>query len=86
VTAKPNPNDFDACWEEGGVDDARLDPVLLDFSNKRLKQKVKYSGELFPASSIADHRGTNFVAFFQVHKETGDPKGIVSIDLDRWQP
>ncbi|MBK7534003.1 MAG: hypothetical protein IPI49_01265 [Myxococcales bacterium] len=86
VTSKPTPGDFDACWEEAGVDAARLDPVLLDFKDKRLRQKVKYGGEMFPASSVADRRGTNFVSFFQVHKGSGSPKGIVSIDLEKWQP
>jgi hypothetical protein len=86
VTAKPNPNDFDCCWEEAGVDPKRLDPVLLDFTNKRERQKLKYGGEMFPASAPADTRRSTFVAFFQNHKETGTPKGIVAIDLDRWQP
>jgi hypothetical protein len=86
VTAKADPNDFDACWEEAGVDPSKLDPVLLDFHDQRRRQKLKYGGEMFPASAPADARLSRFVAFFQVHKETGDAKGIVSIDLSRWQP
>lgn len=86
VTAKPDPNDFDGCWEEAGVDPSRLDPVLLDFADQRRRQKLKYGGEMFPASATADIRGPRFIAFFQIHKETGDAKGIVSIDLSRWQP
>jgi len=35
VTAKDEPGDFDACWEAGGVDAQLLDPVLLDFSDRR---------------------------------------------------
>ena len=29
VSSKSEPGDFDACWEEAGVDLDRLDPVLL---------------------------------------------------------
>jgi hypothetical protein len=86
VTNKPDPSDFDGCWEENGVDAGRLDPVLLDFDNKRERQKQKYGGEMFPAHFIADDSAAVFIAFFQVHKETGDPKGIVAIELDGWQP
>ena len=81
VTAKEVPNDFDACWEEVGVDPLALDPVLLTFDPGRTTQKAKYLGELFPASIIASENGFSFLEFFQVDKETGRPKGIVAIDL-----
>ena len=81
VTAKEVPNDFDACWEEVGVDPLALDPVLLTFDPGRTTQKAKYLGELFPASVIASENGFSFLEFFQVDKETGRPKGIVAIDL-----
>lgn len=86
VTAKHEPGDFDACWDEVGVDPDAVDPVLLDFSRKRAAQKAKYSGELFPASSFADLAGNSFLQFFQTDKATGDQKGIIAIDLTRWQP
>ncbi|MEI9941990.1 MAG: hypothetical protein WDO69_32655 [Pseudomonadota bacterium] len=86
VTTKQMPGDFDACWDEVGVDPDALDPVLLDFKNKRAAQKAKFSGELFPASNFADHAGNSFLNFFQVDKANGDRKGIVAIDLARWQP
>jgi hypothetical protein len=35
VTDKPEPGDFDACWDPVGVDPAKLDPVFLDFSARR---------------------------------------------------
>lgn len=85
VTAKAVPGDFDACWDEAGVDPDLLDPVFFDFANRRARQKAKYGGELFPASQTADRNGASFVGFFQRDKETGDPKGIVAIDLTRWQ-
>jgi len=42
VTEKHHPNDFDATWEPTGVDPYKLDPVLLDFKNKREAQKLKH--------------------------------------------
>jgi hypothetical protein len=82
VTAKEVPNDFDACWDETGVDPLALDPVLLIFDPGRATQKAKYLGELFPASAIADGDGFSFLEFFQTDKDTGRPKGIVTIDLE----
>ena len=81
VTAKEFPNDFDACWEEVGVDPVALDPVLLTFDPGRTTQKAKYLGELFPASIIASEDGFSFLEFFQTDKDTGELKGIVAIDL-----
>lgn len=81
ATAKDAPADFDGCWEPQGVDPDALDPVLLDFSNGREAQKAKYGGELFVANAGAAPAGTAFLEFFQRDKATGDPKGIVAIDL-----
>lgn len=81
VTAKEAPGDFDGCWEVAGVDPDLLDPVLLNFANRRAAQKAKYGGELFPAEGSADPFGTRFLDFFQRDKDTADPKGIVGIDL-----
>ena len=54
VTSKTFPNDYDACWEEAGVDPAALDPVLLTFDPGRATQKAKYMGG---AVSRVYHRG-----------------------------
>ena len=81
VTRKELPNDYDACWEETGVDPEALDPVLLTFDPGRAMQKAKYMGELFPASIVADTAGLSFLEFFQTDKDTGRPKGIIAIDL-----
>lgn len=85
VTIKDLPDDFDGCWDPVGVIAAKLDPVLLDFSNGRLAQKVKYNGELFISSLRAElqppHR--TFLDFFQCDKQTGMPKGIIALDLRR---
>lgn len=79
VTAKPDPGDFDGCWETGGVDPALLDPVLTTFDPGRRTQKAKYGGELFFAHAPADLAGTRFVDFFQ-RDRSGQPKGIVALD------
>lgn len=84
VSSKTAPDDFDVCWDMNNVDISRLqleEPVLLDFSNRRAAQKVKFGGELFPAQERADAVGAVFLDFFQRDKNTGDPKGIVAIDL-----
>ena len=81
ATRKKLPNDYDACWEEIGVDPTALDPVLLTFDPGRATQKAKYLGELFPASVIADAGGLSFLEFFQMDKDTGRAKGIVAMDL-----
>ncbi len=81
VTAKEVPNDFDACWEEAGVDPTVLDLMLLIFDPGRVTQKAKYLVELFPASVIASRDGFSFLKFFQTDKETGGPKGIIALDL-----
>lgn len=83
VTSKDLPGDFDGCWDPDGVDGDRLDPVLLDFGDRRAAQKARYGGELFPSSTWADLTGNTFLEFFQVDKGTGEAKGIVAIDLQK---
>lgn len=80
VTDKDFPSDYDVCWNPINVDEKKLDPVFLDFSNGRKKQKSKYGGEFFIASSIADgsHR---FIQYFQTDKDTGLEKGVIRINL-----
>ena len=81
VTDKEVPRDYDACWEVDGVDPALLDPVLLTFDRGRATQKARYMGEMFMASHDATPAGRSFFEFFQIHKNTGEPKGITAIDL-----
>ncbi len=81
VTDKPWPSDYDGCWEEVGVDFARLDPVFRDLSHPRAAQKQKFGGEFFPANAPADTQLTKFRDFFQRTKEL-KPKGIIVIDLE----
>lgn len=83
VTAKQIPNDFDACWDIDDVDPTLLDPILLTFDHGRAAQKAKYLGELFPAHFSEGGSGTTFLEFFQLDKASGNPKGIIIIDLRR---
>jgi hypothetical protein len=85
ISAKAVPEDFDACWEAFGVNAKLLDRILLTFDHGRLAQKIKYGGELFPASAVAETTAPwrTFLDFFQQDKCTGKPKGIIAIDLGR---
>jgi hypothetical protein len=80
VTAKAVPRDYDACWDPTGMDRAKLDPVFLNFSNKRQAMKDKFGGEFFPASAPNTPTQT-FLDFFQVERFTGKAKGILLIVL-----
>lgn len=80
VTDKPEPGDFDVCWDPVGVNPQKLDPVFLDFSQHRKKQKDKYGGEFFPSSAKAN-RASVFLDFFQTDRDTGLKKGIIKVQL-----
>ena len=81
VTGKPKPADFDACWDPGGVDPTKLDPVFLRFEKGRAEQKAAFKGEFFPSSMMCADVGQTFVEFFQLDRFTGKQKGIISISL-----
>ncbi len=88
VTNEPNPNDFDACWEPDAVDMDYLRqnyPTLLNFTNKRGAQKAKYKGELFRTDQIVNDEGTTSLDFFLLDRQN-NRKGIIAIDLLRWEP
>jgi hypothetical protein len=78
ITAKPHPGDFDGIWDLDGVDPTALDPVLLDFDNKRAAQKAKYFGEMFLVQ--LPHQ-PGLLPFFQKEKTTDLPKGIIRLTL-----
>ena len=82
VTEKEIPGDFDACWEENGMDIDKLIrefPTLVDFDNERERQKTVYSGEFFPARGGASPYDL-YIDFFQSDKD-GNAKGIIKILL-----
>jgi len=82
VTAKELPNDIDVCWDIEGVDADALDPVFFDFSDGRAAQKARFGAEFFPAQVPEGVTGRAFLDFFQVDKQTGEPKGIIKLELD----
>jgi hypothetical protein len=82
VTSKEQPNDIDACWDIEGVDVDALDPVFFEFDDGRAAQKARFGAEFFPAQVPEGLTGRVFLDFFQVDKQTGEPKGIVELILD----
>jgi hypothetical protein len=62
------------------INRAKLDPVFLDFSNKRQAMKNKFGGEFFPSNAPNTPTQT-LLDFFQVEKFTGQAKGILLIVL-----
>jgi hypothetical protein len=89
VTSKERPGDFDACWEDNGVDLNYLKaiaPTLYKFAGGRAEQKNKYRGEFFPANYPANEQGITYIDFFQLDTIRNTRKGIIAIDLPRWNP
>lgn len=83
VTSKVIPNDYDACWENTGVDLKAVNiliPILLDPSN-RGPIKSRYSADVFPARIMEGGSGKLFIDFFQTCKHTGLKKGIIKINI-----
>lgn len=89
TSSKPNPGDFDCCWEESGVNAYELKllaPTIYNFALQRTQQKAKYKGEIFPANYPANETGTLYIDFFKFDTRTDISKGIIAIDLTRWAP
>ena len=87
VTIKPDPGDFDACWDSEDVDYDYLRknaPRLLNHLD-RSAQKSKYKGEIFRSDQPVVDYGLNSIEFFQRDRQL-NPKGIIAIDLLRWNP
>lgn len=82
VTSKERPNDIDVCWDIEGVDPVALDPVFFDFDDGRAAQKARFGAEFFPAQVPEGVTGRTFLEFFQVDRQTGEPKGIIELRLD----
>ena len=71
----------DGCWEADGVTPERLDPSPARFLRRACSSEGEASRELFIAETKVLGAGRTFLEFFQQDKETGDPKGIIGIDL-----
>lgn len=89
ITNKLKPGDFDACWDSNGVDINYLEsiaPTLYNFAQKRAAQKTRYGGEIFPYNYPANSSGITYLDFFQFDTRNNTSKGIIAIDLLRWEP
>lgn len=82
ITNKKFPSDFDGCYDETTIDLEILDRVFfLAFDPKRIAQKKKFGGELFPSCLPAvNFPCTTFLDFFQRDKDN-KVKGIILINL-----
>ena len=80
TTSKPDPDDYDGCWEMDGVDLSRVFPIFLDPDdqrwNGRQRQKAQFGGEL-----IAEGLYWLGVAEFFQKDEQENPKGVILIEL-----
>ncbi|BAZ15217.1 hypothetical protein NIES4071_70890 [Calothrix sp. NIES-4071] len=86
VTIKVNPIDFDACYDDETIDRDYLRinaPRLLNHYD-RAGQKARYRGEIFPSNQPVGNYGENSFEFFQRDRKL-KKKGIIAIDLLRWQ-
>ena len=63
VTTKDEPGDFDACWDQTGVDLGVLDPVLLDLSAGRAAQKARSVANCSPTSPSEDRDSCSQTSF-----------------------
>ena len=87
VTSEPEPNDFDACYDRETVDMDHLRvnaPRLFNYSDRNA-QKAKYKGEIFPSDQPVGNYGDNSFEFFQKDRRHRK-KGIIAIDIMRWEP
>jgi hypothetical protein len=67
------------CWDWAGVDQPKLDPILLDYSPAgRAAIKAKYLGDVL-INGIERSSGLLFRDFFQLSRD-GKDKGIVEFD------
>lgn len=82
VTTKEFPGDFDACWDDSGVNLIKIKneyQTLIDFRDERKYQKFKYKGEFFPMRARASPSDIYFT-FFQKDKDNNE-KGMVQLNL-----
>lgn len=87
VSSKPKPGDFDACWEPEDVDYDYLRKTAPRLLNNldRSAQKSKYKGEIFRSDQPVGDSGLTSLEFFLRDREL-NPKGIIAIDILRWEP
>jgi hypothetical protein len=68
ISAKERPQDFDAYYDNFGIDFDLLDPLFVEDIDL---QKQVFGGELFPT--------LGYDCFLQTDK-SGNPRGVVALD------
>lgn len=88
VTDKELPNDIDCCWEGDfniiGNNLLQLEPVLLDLTDGRRKQKEKFKCEFFNSEMILIDQYSRYsraIDFFQQIRFSNEKKGIICINI-----
>lgn len=78
VTSKPNPGDFDGCWDPTKTIPGPAAAMFFDMPRQRALQKAIYGGELYPG--VHDVPGFEaWPKFFQQDTRRGISKGILEI-------
>ncbi|RUT00768.1 hypothetical protein DSM106972_071770 [Dulcicalothrix desertica PCC 7102] len=87
TTAKSDPGDFDACYdnETADADYLRINAPRLFNHHDRAALKARYKGEVYPSNQPVGNYGENSFEFFQTDRDK-NKKGIIAIDLMRWEP
>jgi hypothetical protein len=87
TTSKSDPGDFDTCYDNETVDAdyLRVNAPRLSNYYDRAGQKARYRGEIFPSDQSIGDYGENSFEFFQTDRDK-NKKGIIAIDLMRWEP
>lgn len=78
VTSKPDPGDYDACWDPVGVS-ADLDTILYD-ENMLLERRQRYRGDLLIGGCAPGSSG-EFFRFLARDKVSGEERGMIGIKL-----
>jgi hypothetical protein len=81
VTRKDHPGDYDAAFDPIGVNGNLVDPVLLRHDDGRKSMKAKYFGEVFPWGALACANTGMIYRDFFLQDQSGQPKGVVLLDL-----
>jgi hypothetical protein len=80
TTSDPLPGDYDLCYSAKDVDQAKLDPCIVN--RRRDEMKDAYFGEAYADDRPSAFPGAKTVLdLFQLIKYTTTPKGIVVLDL-----
>lgn len=84
VTAKPEPIDYDGCWELLGVDSRAIEDAFLG-ADSPAKQTKEYGGALYPVNAVVDSAWEFMLDWFQQDRD-GNRKGMIVLDPGTLRP